>query len=169
MELFCIRIEAKRLATWSCSGDSTGLKVKWCSHPSADELSVKLRIFMSLGVEGMSSTNNVMAIVTVAAINSSKFMDSLPWSSVGISHLHAMPSAENPPIPNGEASEIQMVDGRPFVTWLILKPRLGAWDKNCFQRISSSCSHCVIDVCLCFFFVGTGVSIVSIVRGELRN
>ena len=66
-------------------------------------------------------------MVTMVAMNSSKFIDNLPRSSVGSCQRQAMPSEVKPPIPNGHASEIAKDRGMEKVMWSILVPIDDDW------------------------------------------
>ena len=50
-------------------------------------------------------------IVTIAPINSRRFMEALLRSSIGIRYRHAGPCMVYPPIPNSQESEYVVDDG----------------------------------------------------------
>ena len=103
---------ARYLAALSCSVFLTGLKVEWWSHPRADELSVKLIMRMPLSEFFVLRALRESSAVTVAAMNSSKFMDTRCCSWCGIFQRQAKISEKNPPMPVSDASDRQNVEGR---------------------------------------------------------
>ena len=121
-ELLEVMSSAKRLATVSCMGCSTGLKVEWWSHPRADELSVRLMIRMPLSESFVVRALTEISTVTVAAMNSRRLMETCCWRCGGICQRQAKPSEEKPPIPVSDASDRQKVEGRENETWSSLIP-----------------------------------------------
>ena len=111
-ELWEVTSSANRLATASCMGCSTGLDVEWWSHPRADELSVRLMMRMPLSESFVVRALMDTSTVTVAAINSSRLMETCRWRCGGICQRQAKPSEEKPPMPVSDASDRQKVEGR---------------------------------------------------------
>ena len=125
------RVAANLLATSSWRGFSTGLKVEWCNHPSADELSVRLIILSPRSEFLASRMVRENSTVDTAAINSRRLIDARPWRCGGICHLQAKPSDVNPPMPASEASDRQKVEGSENEMWSIRIPEKVELYDNC--------------------------------------
>ena len=87
----------------SCCGSLTGLKVEWYIQPTALLLSVKASMWgCSVSCSSWSSDS---FIVTIAAMNSRRFIEARCWRCVGRRYLQVFPCEVNPPSPHSQASE----------------------------------------------------------------
>ena len=83
------RVYASFLATLSCCGCRSGLKVEWWSHPTVLLLSVNASI---LGYSVLcSSKPSDKLIVMIDAMNSNRFIEPLSLRFSGRRYLHAKP------------------------------------------------------------------------------
>jgi hypothetical protein len=120
-QLCCIRISAYLLVAKCNDLFSFSSIFALCSQDTADVLSPKAKKqgYSSLIQVSIDNHTEIMD-----ATNSSELFSSLTNSlnSVGISHLHAIPSSLYPPIPCGQASDQHKFVGRRYAMRFKLIP-----------------------------------------------